>query len=92
MHAFIPCKSRHLPIPVKAIGDWIRYRRISLGLSCTRAAMISGIDHWQDIEEGLVPTDVTLIRSIASTLELSYDDVAGVIAPFETHFEAAAED
>ncbi len=87
MHAYIS-GPKSLPIPVKVLGDWIRYRRISLGLSCARAAAASGIDAWRDLEMGLVPTgDENLIRSIATTLELSYDDVASVIASLESHFE-----
>lgn len=40
MHAFLTPPSSHLPIAVQAFGDWIKHRRIEIGLNCTRAATL----------------------------------------------------
>ena len=91
MHAYLSFPSHYLPIRIKAFGDWIRHRRVELGLSCAAAAAASGLDlpGWKGLEQGWVPTgDEGLVRSIAGALEFSYDDVACAIAPLEVFFES----
>ena len=93
MHA---CVSRPVlnffPVPVPNFGSWIRRRRLELGFRLTRAAFLIGIDKsaWESLEEGWVPNaDENVWRSLASTLQVRFDDLDGLIAPIAAHFEGA---
>ena len=89
MHAFLAQPSGHLPIPVPAFGNWIRQRRIEVGLNCARAASMTGIDRvaWSALEAGWVPSrNERLLRSLAGTLQINYDAFVNAIAPLEAHF------
>jgi hypothetical protein len=93
MHAFLAQPSGHLPILVPAFGAWIRNRRLELGLNCTRAATMTGIERsdWNALEAGWVPCeDERLLRSLAGTLQIRYDVLANAIAPMEAHFAGTA--
>ena len=91
MHAFLTNPDlTFLPIPLPNFGAAIKRRRIELGLSCARAAASVGInrEQWQLLQQGWVPTteNGNFLRSLASTLEIRFDDLACVIAPLEAHF------
>lgn len=93
MHAFLALPGSHLPIPVQAFGDWIKHRRIEIGLNCARAAAMTGIElaDWKAFETGWVPSkNERLLRSMAGTLQINYDALANVIAPLEAHFAETA--
>jgi hypothetical protein len=93
MHAFLAQPSDHLPIPVPAFGAWIRHRRLELGLNCTRAATMTGIDRsdWNALEAGWVPNkDERLLRSLAGTLQVDFSALVSAIAPLEGHFAETA--
>jgi len=93
MHA---CVSRpalnFFPVPVPNFGAWVRRRRCELGFRLTRAASLAGIDKsaWESLEQGWIPAaDPNFWRSLASTLQVRFDELDGVIAPIAEHFEAA---
>ncbi len=95
MHA---CVSRpelnFYPVPVPTFGSWVRRRRFELGLRLTRAASLMGIDKsaWESLEQGWIPAaDTNFWRSLASTLQVRFDDLDAVIAPMAAHFEAVQE-
>jgi len=93
MHAFLTDSHGHLPVPVPTFGVWIRHRRLELGLSCARAAALTGIgrDDWNALEAGWVPDkNEHLLRSLAGTLEIDYNALVNAIAPLEAHFAEAA--
>lgn len=93
MHAFLTQSHDHLPIPVPAFGAMIRRRRLELGLSCSRAAAMTGIQRadWTALEAGWVPVaDKSLLRSLAGTLQINYDALVNAIAPLEAHFADTA--
>jgi transcriptional regulator with XRE-family HTH domain len=90
MHAYLTRPNRYSPILVPAFGAWVRHRRLEQGLSCGRAATMTGIDRseWRTLEQGRVPFgNESLIRSIANTLGIRYDAFLDLIAPIENHFE-----
>jgi DNA-binding XRE family transcriptional regulator len=91
MHAFLTTPNlTFLPIPLPNFGATIKRRRIELGLNCARAAASVGVnkEQWQLLEQGWGPTikNDNFLRSLASVLEIRFDDLACVIAPLETHF------
>ena len=59
-----------------ALARYTRIRREQLGLSIRRAAELSGMDlaQWWSLEDGWVPEDMNMIRSIAATLEIRWSD------------------
>lgn len=95
MHAFLTTSDlRFLPVPYPNFGAAIRCRRLTLGLSCSRAAASAGItrDEWQRIEQGWVPVpQVNLLRALAGTLEIGYDALECVLVPLASHFERIEE-
>ena len=94
MHAFLNLPFCSFPIPIPVVGNWIRYRRLEIGLSCTKAAALSGLSHqdWCMLEQGWMPRfDERLLRSIAATLEVTFDTLEFAIEPLRIHF-AGAED
>ena len=59
-----------------ALARYTRIRREQLGLSIRRAAELSGIEvcEWWSIEDGWIPKDTNMARSIAATLEVRWSD------------------
>ncbi len=93
MHAFLAQPCGHLPMPVPAFGAWIRHRRIELGLNSARAAAMTGVgrDDWNAIEAGWIPDkNERLVRSLAGTLQIDYNELVNMIAPLEAHFAETA--
>ena len=94
MHAFLYLSSSPFPIPIPAVGNWIRYCRLEIGLSCAKAAALSGLSHrdWRMLEQGWLPGfDERLVRSIAATLEVTFDALDCAIEPLRIHFAGAEE-
>jgi transcriptional regulator with XRE-family HTH domain len=94
MHAYLHQSFNNFPIPVPAVGAWIRHRRLELGLSCAKAASLAGLSHrdWHMLEQGSVPNfDERLLRSIAATLEVTFDALDCAIEPLRSHFAGAGE-
>jgi len=94
MHAYLCQPTRHLPVANPAFGSWIHRRRLEVGLSRARAAALAGLSHrdWGMLEQGWVPSvDERLLRSIAATLEVTFDALDSVIEPLRAHFAGAAE-
>ena len=91
MHAFRHSTSfQDLPISILKFGQMIRYRRMEIGISTKRAAVLSGVTRteWQSIEDGIVPVrDCGLLRSIAGALEIKYETLFTIISTLEHHFE-----
>ena len=49
-------------------------------------------DDWQALEAGWVPTqNERLLRSLAGTLQVSFDSLTRVVEPLVHHFEDTAE-
>ena len=59
-----------------ALARFTRMRREALGLSIRRAAELAGVEiaQWWSIEDGWVPDDSNMVRSIAATLEVRDSD------------------
>jgi len=94
MHIFLAQATEHLPIPVAVFGNQIRLRRLELGINIRRAASMTGMtrDDWQALEAGWVPTqNERLLRSLAGTLQVSFDSLTRVVEPLVHHFEDTAE-
>ena len=53
-----------------------RIRREQLGLSIARAAELSGLDlaQWWSLEDGWIPKESNMLRSIAATLEVRWSE------------------
>lgn len=93
MHAYLRQSSGHLPIAIPAFGHWVYRRRLEVGLSRSRAATLAGLSHrdWIMLELGWVPSlDEPLLRSIAATLEVTFDALDCAIEPLRSHFEGNA--
>ena len=94
MHAFLYQSIPHFPIAVPAVGNWVRQRRLELGLSCARAATLAGLTHsdWRMLEQGWLPCfDERLLRSIAATLEVTFDALECAIEPLRSYFAGTEE-
>jgi transcriptional regulator with XRE-family HTH domain len=94
MHAYLRQSSGHFPVAIPAFGNWIHRRRLEVGLSRARAAALTGLSHrdWSMLEQGWVPSfDERLLRSIAGTLEVTFDALDCAIEPLRTHFAGAQE-
>ena len=94
MHAYLFQSFNNFPIPVPAVGAWIRHRRIELGLSCAKAASLAGLSHrdWRMLEQGSVQNfDERLLRSVAATLEVTFDALDCAIEPLRIHFTGVDE-
>jgi transcriptional regulator with XRE-family HTH domain len=94
MHAYLRQSSGHFPVAIPAVGNWIRRRRLEVGLSRARAAALAGLSHrdWSMLEQGWVPSfDERLLRSIAATIEVTFDTLDSAIEPLRLHFEGADE-
>ena len=94
MHAYLCQSSGHLPVAIPAFGNWIHRRRLEVGLSRARAAALAGRSHrdWGMLEQGWVPNlDERLLRSIAATLEVTFDALDCAIEPLRMHFAGADE-
>ena len=94
MHAYLRQSSGHFPIAIPAVGNWISRRRQEVGLSRARAAALAGLSHrdWGMLEQGWVPNlDERLLRSIAATLEVTFDALDCAIEPLRMHFAGADE-
>lgn len=94
MHAYLCQPSRHLPVAIPAFGNWIHRRRLEVGLSRARAAALAGLSHgdWSMLEQGWVPSvDEELLRSIADTLEITFDALDSAIQPLRAHFAGSEE-
>lgn len=93
MHAYLRQSSGHFPVAVPAFGNWIYRRRLEVGLSRARAAALAGLSHrdWSMLEQGWVPSfDEGLLRSIAATLEVTFDALDCAIEPLRSHFAVDA--
>ena len=64
----------------RMFGDGIRISRERAGISVEEAAGLSGmaISEWMAIEDGNVPQDVTRLRAIAASIEVSYDQISSL--------------
>jgi hypothetical protein len=54
---------------------------------------MTGIDrsHWNALEAGWVPSgNERLLRALAGTLQINYDELVSAIAPLEAHFTETA--
>lgn len=94
MHAYLCHSSGHFPVVIPAVGNWIHRRRLEVGLSRARAATLAGLSHrdWSMLEQGWVPSfDERMLRSIAATLEVTFDALDCVIEPLRIHFAGADE-
>lgn len=94
MHAHLRHLWGHLPVAIPAFGNWIHRRRLEVGLSRSKAAALAGLSHrdWSMLEQGWVPSfDERLLRSIAATLEVTYDALDCAIEPLRIHFAGADE-
>jgi transcriptional regulator with XRE-family HTH domain len=62
-------------------GCGIRENRENAGLSVEQAARLSGMEvsEWAAIEDGYVPQTTAQLRSIAGTLEISYDRLLNLV-------------
>ncbi len=60
-----------------SLSRYIFRRRCELGLSVTRAAELSGlaVSEWCSLEDGWVPEELRIIRSVAAALEVSWTDL-----------------
>jgi len=93
MHAYLRQSSSHFPLAIPAFGYWIYRRRLEVGLSRSRAAALAGLSHrdWSMLEQGWVPSfDEPLLRSIAATLEVTFDSLDCAIEPLRSHFACNA--
>jgi len=94
MHAYLCHSSGYFPVAIPAVGNWIHRRRLEVGLSRVRAATLAGLSHrdWSMLEQGWVPNfDEGLLRSIAATLEVTFDALDCAIEPLRIHFAGADE-
>jgi hypothetical protein len=94
MHAYLCQRSRYLPVANPAFGNWIHRRRLEVGLSRARAAALAGPSHrdWGMLKQGWVPSvDERLLRSVAGTLEVTFDALDSAIDPLRAHFTGAEE-
>ncbi len=59
----------------RLFGHGIQISRTEAGLTIEEAARLSGIElsEWMAIEDGHVPQQVDQLRSIAATLEISFE-------------------
>jgi transcriptional regulator with XRE-family HTH domain len=94
MHAFLCRSVDHFPIAIPAVGNWIRLRRLEVGLSSAKAAALAGLSHhnWRLLEQGWVPNfDERQLRAVAATLEVTFDALDCAIEPLRIHFAGAGE-
>jgi transcriptional regulator with XRE-family HTH domain len=65
----------------RMFGRGIRSNRQNAGLSIEEAARLSGMEasQWAAIEDGYVPQTTDQLRSIAGTLEISYDKLLNLV-------------
>ena len=65
----------------RLFGLGIRENRQNAGLSIEEAARLSGMEvsEWTAIEDGYVPQTTAQLRSIAATLEISYDRLLSLV-------------
>jgi transcriptional regulator with XRE-family HTH domain len=65
----------------RLFGFCIRETRESTGLSIEEAARLSGMEltEWMAIEDGCVPQDVNQLRSMAETMQVSFDKIASMV-------------
>ena len=65
----------------RMFGRGIRENRQNAGLSIEEAARLSGMEvsEWTAIEDGYVPQTTAQLRSIAGTLEVSYDRLLNLV-------------
>jgi transcriptional regulator with XRE-family HTH domain len=65
----------------RLFGHGIRENRENAGLSVEAAARLSGMEvsEWAAIEDGYVPQTTDQLRSIAGTLEISYDRLLNLV-------------
>ena len=65
----------------RLFGLGIRENRRNAGLSVEEAARLSGMEvsEWTAIEDGYVPQTAAQLRSIAGTLEISYDRLLSLV-------------
>ena len=65
----------------RMFGRGIRANRQNLGLPIEEAARLSGMEvsEWAAIENGYVPQTTDQLRSIAGTLEISYDRLLNLV-------------
>jgi hypothetical protein len=66
----------------RLFGLFIEGRRNELNMPVEEAAGLSGmeISEWMAIEEGHVPQEMDRLRTIAATLELSWDRMVNMLA------------
>jgi hypothetical protein len=65
----------------RLFGCGIQENRENAGLSIEQAARLSGMEvsEWVAMEEGCVPQTTDQLRSIAGTLEISYDRLLNLV-------------
>jgi transcriptional regulator with XRE-family HTH domain len=65
----------------RLFGHGIRENRENAGLSIEQAAHLSGMEvsEWAAIEDGYVPQTTDQLRSIAGTLEISFDRLLNLV-------------
>src|SRR5215469_3392032 len=65
----------------RLFGLGILENRQNIGLSIEEAAHLSGMEvsEWTAIEDGYVPQTTSQLRSIAGTLEISYDRLLNLV-------------
>ncbi len=89
MHAYLRQSSGHFPVAIPAFGYWIYRRRREAGLSRSRAASLAGLSHrdWSLLEQGWMPrVDEPLLRSIAATLDVTFDALDCAAEPLRSQF------
>ena len=65
----------------RLFGLGIRATRTEAGLSIEDAARLTGIEvsEWAAIEDGHVPQETNQLRSMAATLEVSFDRILNMV-------------
>jgi hypothetical protein len=60
------------------LASFVARRRRELGLTVERAAELTGIkvSQWCDLEAGWVPTDRSVLRAVADTIEANHVQVS----------------